>query len=124
MPVIDGLEFLSVRIDAERQLLLIKGAVPGSEGGDVIVHPSVKANSVHELIDLARALDVPFDSLVSLQVNEDLNPVKAVFSSSLLREFPFDLFGIQPEDLFDLVTQDTVLFDDSIATNMFMLGFA
>jgi len=31
-----------VRIDAERQLLLIKGAVPGSEGGDVIVHPSVK----------------------------------------------------------------------------------
>jgi len=32
-----------VRIDVERQLLLIKGAVPGSEGGDVIVHPSVKA---------------------------------------------------------------------------------
>ena len=58
------------------------------------------------MIDLARALDVPFDSLVSLQVNEDLNPVKAVFSSGLLREFPFDLFGIQPEDLFDLVTQD------------------
>ncbi len=59
-----------------------------------------------KLIDLARALDVPFDSLVSLQVNEDLDPVKAVFSSGLLREFPFDLFGIQPEDLFDLVTQD------------------
>jgi large subunit ribosomal protein L3 len=34
-----------VRIDAERQLLLIKGAVPGSEGGDVIVHPSVKARA-------------------------------------------------------------------------------
>lgn len=59
-----------------------------------------------KLIDLARALEVPFDSLVSLQVDEELNPVKAVFSSSLLREFPFDLFGIQPEDLFDLVTQD------------------
>ncbi len=59
-----------------------------------------------KLIELARALEVPFDSLVSLQVDEDLNPVKAVFSSSLLREFPFDLFGIQPEDLFDLVTQD------------------
>jgi large subunit ribosomal protein L3 len=34
-----------VRIDAERQLLLIKGAVPGAEGGDVIVHPSVKARA-------------------------------------------------------------------------------
>ena len=32
-----------VRVDTERQLLLIRGAVPGAEGGDVVVHPSVKA---------------------------------------------------------------------------------
>jgi large subunit ribosomal protein L3 len=32
-----------VRIDAERNLILISGAVPGSEGGQVIVRPSVKA---------------------------------------------------------------------------------
>ena len=31
-----------VRIDAERQLLLIKGSVPGSSGRDVIVRPAVK----------------------------------------------------------------------------------
>jgi large subunit ribosomal protein L3 len=30
------------RIDAERQLLLIKGAVPGARGGRVIVRPAVK----------------------------------------------------------------------------------
>src|SRR5262249_59323240 len=59
-----------------------------------------------DLLELARALEVPFDSLVSLQVEEEMSPVKAVFSSGLLREFPFDLFGIEPEDLFDLVTQD------------------
>lgn len=34
-----------VRVDAERQLLLIKGAVPGSKGGDVLVRPAVKAAS-------------------------------------------------------------------------------
>ena len=34
-----------VRIDAERQLLLIKGAVPGSKGGNVVVRPSVKAGA-------------------------------------------------------------------------------
>jgi large subunit ribosomal protein L3 len=33
-----------VRVDAERGLLLIKGAVPGHDGGDVIVRPAVKAN--------------------------------------------------------------------------------
>jgi len=34
-----------VRIDQENNLLLIKGAVPGAKGGDVIVTPSVKASS-------------------------------------------------------------------------------
>jgi large subunit ribosomal protein L3 len=32
-----------VRVDAERNLLLVKGAVPGSKGGDVIIRPAVKA---------------------------------------------------------------------------------
>ena len=32
-----------VRVDAERNLLLVKGAVPGSKGGDVIISPAVKA---------------------------------------------------------------------------------
>jgi large subunit ribosomal protein L3 len=34
-----------VRVDAERNLLLIKGAVPGAIGGDVIVKPAVKAKT-------------------------------------------------------------------------------
>ena len=32
-----------VRVDAERNLVLVKGAVPGSKGGEVIVQPAVKA---------------------------------------------------------------------------------
>lgn len=34
-----------VRVDADRQLLLIKGAVPGSPGNDVVVRPAVKAGA-------------------------------------------------------------------------------
>ena len=34
-----------VRVDAENNLLLIKGAVPGSKNGDVMVTPAVKARS-------------------------------------------------------------------------------
>ena len=36
-----GLEV--VRVDIERNLLLIKGAVPGAPGGEVIIRPTVKA---------------------------------------------------------------------------------
>jgi len=32
-----------VRVDATRGLLLVKGAVPGHDGGDVIVRPAIKA---------------------------------------------------------------------------------
>jgi len=32
-----------VRVDSERNLLLVRGAVPGAKGGDVIVRPAIKA---------------------------------------------------------------------------------
>ncbi|MEM7468499.1 MAG: 50S ribosomal protein L3 [Pseudomonadota bacterium] len=41
---VQGLEI--VRVDAERNLLLIKGAVPGAKGGDLVIKPSVKSNGV------------------------------------------------------------------------------
>ena len=43
---VQSLEIVSV--DAERNLLLIRGAVPGSTNGDVIVRPSIKARAKRE----------------------------------------------------------------------------
>ena len=37
-----GVNLEVVRVDVERNLLLVKGAVPGSKGGDLIVKPAVK----------------------------------------------------------------------------------
>jgi large subunit ribosomal protein L3 len=38
-----GLEVVSV--DAERNLLLVKGSVPGAKGSDIVIRPSVKAGA-------------------------------------------------------------------------------
>jgi len=59
-----------------------------------------------KLLDLARALEVPFDDLVSLRVDEDLSQLKAFAGSGFLKEFPFRLFGLEAEDLFELVSGD------------------
>lgn len=59
-----------------------------------------------KLLELARALEVPFDELVSLRVDEDLSALKAFAASGFLQEFPFELFGLRPEDLFELVSED------------------
>ncbi len=36
-----------LRIDTERGLLVIKGAIPGARGGDVVVHPSLKMAKIN-----------------------------------------------------------------------------
>ena len=33
------------RVDAERQLILVKGAVPGARNGQVVVFPAIKAKA-------------------------------------------------------------------------------
>ena len=58
------------------------------------------------LLNLATTLEVSFDELVSLRVKRELDPLKAAFSSPFVREFPFELFGLEPGNLLDLVTDD------------------
>ena len=62
-----------------------------------------KYPKVDKILKLANSLDVPFDQLVSINLGPDLNPFKAILESSLLKKFPFRLFGIKREDVFDLV---------------------
>jgi large subunit ribosomal protein L3 len=33
-----------IQVDVDRNLLLVKGAVPGSKGGDLIIRPATRAH--------------------------------------------------------------------------------
>lgn len=57
-----------------------------------------------KIIDLADALGVTYDDLVSMNVTDDLHPIKEVFSSTFIQEFPFEVFGLEPQDVFALVS--------------------
>ena len=56
-----------------------------------------------KLVDLAHALGVPYDDLVSLRVDKGLDPVKSAIDSPLVRSFPFGLFGVDPEALVSIL---------------------
>ncbi|NJL27878.1 MAG: helix-turn-helix domain-containing protein [Thermoanaerobaculia bacterium] len=58
-----------------------------------------------KILEIAAALGVSFDELVSLQVDGRLEAIKTLFGSPLLQEFPFHLFGIEPKDVLDLFTE-------------------
>lgn len=57
-----------------------------------------------KIILLAQALDKSYDDLVSVQLDEELNPITALLNSPLFKDFPLQQFGIGLSDLFDLVT--------------------
>ncbi|HLF56021.1 MAG TPA: helix-turn-helix domain-containing protein [Thermoanaerobaculia bacterium] len=59
-----------------------------------------------KLLALAAALETPFEELVSPRVAAELSPLSAFAGSELLREFPFELFGLEAADLFELVAGD------------------
>ncbi len=56
-----------------------------------------------KLIDLASALGIPYDDLVSLKVEEPLEGLREAIYSPFLRAFPFELFGVEPQDVLSLM---------------------
>ena len=59
-----------------------------------------------KIVDLADALGVTYDDLVSLSVKDDLSPLKDVFSSDFVEEFPFEVFGLESQDVFSLISDE------------------
>lgn len=59
-----------------------------------------------KIIRLAKACGVSFDELVSPQMSENLDPLKTMLDSPFIKEFPFELFGIQPHGLVSLITEN------------------
>lgn len=56
-----------------------------------------------KIILLAEKLEVPYDSLVSLKLDNNLAPIGEILKSGILKEIPLDLFGIQENDLIDII---------------------
>jgi hypothetical protein len=64
-----------------------------------------KYPKAEKILQLAQALNVSFDQLVSLKLEPELNPLSVLLDSPLMQEFPFQLFGITPRDVIDLMTR-------------------
>ena len=59
-----------------------------------------------KIMVLASALEVSYDYLVSLQVSKKLEPVISLLQSDLFKEFPLETFGLDPQKIIELVSQD------------------
>lgn len=57
-----------------------------------------------KIIALARAFEVEYDSLVSIKLSKKLEPISELLQSNILTELPLDLFGIDPADLLEMLS--------------------
>ena len=56
-----------------------------------------------KLVDLAHALGIHYDDLVSLRMDKGMDAVKEAIESPLVQQFPFQLFGIEPQEVLRLL---------------------
>jgi predicted transcriptional regulator/DNA-binding XRE family transcriptional regulator len=62
-----------------------------------------KYPKTEKIILLAEKLEVSYDHMVSLKLDNNLAPIGEILKSGILKEIPLDLFGIQEADLIDII---------------------
>ena len=59
-----------VRVDAERNLILVSGSIPGSKGTDVIIRTSIKSDAVLTMPDFAAAAESENDKAAGTDISD------------------------------------------------------
>ena len=57
-----------------------------------------------KILALASAIEVDYDTLVSLKLSKRLEPISDLLSSNILTELPLELFGIDPANLLEILS--------------------
>lgn len=58
-----------------------------------------------KILQLANALDVPFDEMVSLKLGKELMPLESFLDSPIIQALPLQMFGLAPRDIIDLMSK-------------------
>jgi Zn-dependent peptidase ImmA (M78 family) len=54
---------------------------------------------------LSDALNIDYDSLVSLKLSKQLEPIAELLNSNILTELPLEIFGVEPADFIELMSE-------------------
>lgn len=57
-----------------------------------------------KIVSLAKALEIPYDELVSMKLTGPMAPVSDIIMSGILKEIPLELFGIEENQLLDIIS--------------------
>lgn len=69
-----------------------------------------------KIMALSHALEIAYDDLVSLQLDQQLAPLSDMLSTSIMQEIPFDIFGLNKSQVMELMTNKPTQFSSLVDT--------
>ncbi|WP_220457206.1 helix-turn-helix domain-containing protein [Moheibacter lacus] len=102
--LIFGLKLRQIRTDKGLSLFQL-GKISGlSKSYLNEIEKGKKYPKTDKIILLAESLEVSYEDLVSLKLDKNLAPISGILQSKLLKEIPFELFGIEERDLIEIIS--------------------
>ena len=103
--VIFGVKLRQARLKAGLTLSEFARRVEISPSYATEVEKGRKYPRVDKIMRMADVLDIPFNDLVSINLDPSLHNLESALSSSLISQFPFQEFGLEASDLVGLLTK-------------------
>jgi transcriptional regulator with XRE-family HTH domain len=69
-----------------------------------------------KILSLSKALEVRYDQLTSLELPRRLEPISDLLQSKLLKEFPLEMYGLEPTQIIELIANAPVKMNAFIST--------
>ena len=105
VPVIFGIKMKQYRQERELSLKAFSQLTGLSPSYLNEIEKGKKYPKSAKILQIAEAIGVPYDELVSLKLEQELDPLEMVLESPVMRELPLELFGITHQDVIRLITK-------------------
>jgi transcriptional regulator with XRE-family HTH domain len=102
--LIFGLKLKQLRVEKNLSLLEVSKASGISVSYLNEIEKGKKYPKANKIAQMAKAFDVSYDWMVSMQLTKNLSPIAELIKSDLLTNLPLEIFGIGPADLMDLIS--------------------
>lgn len=103
--LIFGLKLKQVRTEKNLSLFGLSKLTGLSKSYLNEIEKGKKYPKTDKILLLSEALDIPYDQLVSIKLDKNLAPLGEILQSKILKEIPLNLFGIQENDLIDIIAE-------------------
>tara|TARA_R110002167_G_scaffold176104_2_gene375416 strand:+ start:2009 stop:3481 length:1473 start_codon:yes stop_codon:yes gene_type:complete len=101
--LIFGLKLKQIRTDRNLSLFGLSKLSGISKSYLNEIENGKKYPKTDKIVILSEKLDVPYDNLVSLQLDKNLAPIGEILQSRILKEIPLELFGIKESNLIEII---------------------